>query len=307
MTTTEPHVGATAAGPDLTQLDTWERGGTYTTFRGHRVFYRRGGAGPVLVCVHGYPTASWDWHKLWPGLVQRFDVVAPDMLGFGFTDKPKGHAYSIVEQAELHLALLAELGIHEAHLLCHDYGVSVGQELLARHAEGRTPRWRSITLLNGGLLPEMHRPRPIQRVLASPIGPLVSRLSGPGRFSRSLARVFGPHTQPTRDELNSFYALVERGGGKRALAELIVYMEERRAQRERWVGALLTTEVPLRLINGVHDPVSGGHLVDRLEQLRPGLDAVRLPVGHYPQVEAPAEVLAALLEFVARCDPRVAP
>ena len=67
----------------------------------------------------------------------------------------------------------------------------------------------------------------------------------------------------------------------------------------------MNTSVPLRLINGVHDPVSGGHVVDRLELLRPGLDAVRLPVGHYPQIEAPADVLTALLEFVRRVDPRV--
>ena len=290
---------------DVSTIEGWERGGTYTTFRGHRVFYRREGSGPSLVCIHGYPTAGWDFHKLWPALVSRFDVVAPDMLGFGFTDKPAGHAYTVVEQAELHLSLLAELGITEAHLLCHDYGVSVGQELLARHAEGRTPRFRSITLLNGGLLPEMHRARPIQKLLASRIGPLVSRLSGPRRFKASLASVFGPDTQPTDAELSQFYALMERGGGKRALAELIAYMAERRAQRERWVGALLKTRVPLRMINGVHDPVSGEHLVERMEQLRPGIDTVRLPVGHYPQVEAAEAVLEAFLAFTSKVDARV--
>jgi len=290
---------------DVSTIEAWERGGTYTTFRGHRVFYRREGSGPALVCIHGYPTAGWDFHKLWPGLVARFDVVAPDMLGFGFTDKPAGHPYTVVEQAELHLELLAELGITEAHLLCHDYGVSVGQELLARHAEKRTPRFLSITLLNGGLLPEMHRARPIQKLLASRLGPLVSRLSGPRRFKASLASVFGPDTQPSDAELSQFYALMERGGGKRALAELIAYMAERRAMRERWVGALLKTRVPLRMINGVHDPVSGEHLVERMEQLRPGIDTVRLPVGHYPQVEAPEAVLSAFLAFTSRVDPRV--
>jgi len=290
---------------DLSSIEAWERGGAYTTFRGHRVFYRREGSGPALVCIHGYPTASWDFYKVWPALLARFDVIAPDMLGFGFTDKPPGHPYTLVEQAELHLHLLSELGIAEAHLLCHDYGVSVGQELLARHAEGLTPRLLSITLLNGGLLPEMHRARPIQKLLASRIGPLVSRLSGPGRFKRSLASVFGPETQPSDHELLQFYTLMERGGGKRAVAELIAYMAERRAHRGRWVGALLKTRVPLRMINGVHDPVSGEHLVERMEQLRPGIDTVRLPVGHYPQVEAPEAVLAAFLEFTAGVDARV--
>ena len=306
MTTTDEQRAGTSH-TDVATIDAWERGGTYTTFRGHRVFYRREGSGPPLVCIHGYPTAGWDFHKLWPDLITRFDVIAPDMLGFGFTDKPPGHAYTMVEQADLHVALLTELGVSEAHLLCHDYGVSVGQELLAQHAERRTPRWLSITFLNGGLFPEMHRARPIQKLLASRFGPLVSRLSGPRRFKASLASVFGPDTQPSDGELTQFYALVERGGGKRALAELIAYMAERRAQRGRWVGALLKTSVPMRMINGVHDPVSGEHLVERMEQLRPGIDTVRLPVGHYPQVEAPADVLAAFLAFTARVDSRVRP
>ena len=120
-----------------------------------------------------------------------------------------------------------------------------------------------------------------------------------------MTSVFGPDTQPTDAELSQFYALMERGGGKRALAELIAYMAERRAQRERWVGALLKTRVPLRMINGVHDPVSGEHLVERMEQLRPGIDTVRLPVGHYPQVEAAEAVLEAFLAFTSKVDARV--
>ncbi len=288
-----------------TTIDAWRRAGTYTRFRGHRVFYRREGQGPALLLIHGYPTASFDYYKLWPDLVARFDVIAPDMLGFGFTDKPKGHRYSVVEQALLHVELLETLGIEAVHVLCHDYGVSVGQELLARHAEGLSPRLCSITFLNGGLLPEMHRPRPIQRLLASPIGPLLSRLSGEGHFKRTFADVFGPNTKPDDAELSAFYGLITYNDGKGALAELITYMEERRAMRARWVGALLETKVPLRMINGVHDPVSGGHLVDRMLEMRPGTDAVRLPVGHYPQVEAPREVLTAFLDFVGPLEPGV--
>ena len=294
-----------AARDDIQTIEGWERGGVYTTFREHRVFYRREGSGPPLLCIHGYPTSSWDYYKVWPELVTRFDVMAPDMLGFGFSDKPAGHAYRVVEQAELHLALLASLGVEEAHVLCHDYGVSVGQELLARHAEGHGPKLLSITFLNGGLLPEMHRPRPIQRLLASRLGPFASQLVGRRRFQRSLAAVFGPRSQPSREELDQHYALVTRAGGKRALADLIAYMAERRTQAARWVPAFFDTSVPKRVINGVHDPVSGGHLADELERRQPGIDIVRLDVGHYPQMEAPAAVLDAFLELAARVDARL--
>jgi len=83
---------------------------------------------------------------------------------------------------------------------------------------------------------------------------------------------------------------------------LIGYMAERRRYRERWVGALVETKTPIRLIDGIDDPISGAHMDARYRELVPNADIVELPgVGHYPQVEAPAAVQAAVLEFMARC------
>lgn len=255
------------------------------------MFYRREGSGATLLLIHGYPTSSWDWAPMWPELTSRYDVIALDMLGFGESAKPRGHRYSIVEQADLHDALLAELGVAHYHVLVHDYGVTVGQELLARGAP-----LDSIAFLNGGLFPETHRARPIQRLLASPLGPLVAKLTSERAFAKSLGGVFAK--QPTREEMHSFWLLASKNDGLRALAGLIRYMVERREHRERWVGALLAATLPLLVINGSRDPVSGAHMIDRLLELRPGTGVVRLPdVGHYPQVEAPADVLAAYLAF----------
>ena len=75
-------------------------------------------------------------------------------------------------------------------------------------------------------------------------------------------------------------------------------MEERRRHRERWVGALQTTVVPLRVIDGLEDPVSGAHMVARYRELVPHPDVVELDgIGHYPQVEDPQGVVRAFLAF----------
>jgi pimeloyl-ACP methyl ester carboxylesterase len=288
--------------PDPSSIDAWLAGGSYFAFRGHQLFFRRSGQGTPLVCIHGYPTSSWDWYKVWPELTARFDVIVVDMLGFGYSAKPSGHRYSIFEQADLHVALLERLGIDRAHFFVHDYGVTVGQELLARHAEGKTPSMHSIAFLNGGLFPETHRARPIQRLLASPLGPVVTRLFSEVRFRLSLREVFGPNTQPSDAELRQLYTLMERADGKRALAGLISYMEERKQNRTRWVSAVVDAKIPMRFINGVQDPVSGAHMLDRLLEPRPDADVVRLDVGHYPQMEAPAAVLDAWLTFVDPID-----
>jgi pimeloyl-ACP methyl ester carboxylesterase len=275
-------------------IDAWRDAGTFIDLGGHRMFYRREGQGPPLLLVHGYPTSSWDWERMWPELVARYDVIALDMLGFGESAKPRGHRYSILEQADLQLALLDRLAVTRFHALVHDYGVTVAQELLARGAP-----IDSIAFLNGGLFPESHRPRLIQRLLASPLGPLVARHTTERTFGASFAALFA--TPPSPDELHAFWVLASKHDGTRALQGLISYMAERRVHRERWVGALVKSTVPLVVINGSLDPVSGAHMVERLLELRPGTEVVRLPrVGHYPQVEAPAEVLAAYTAFRAR-------
>lgn len=286
-----------------TSLDAWHAAAQSFEHAGRRFAWWEGGAGPALLLVHGFPTASWDWARVWPALARRFRLVALDMLGFGFSAKPRRHVYSIFEQADAQEALLAHLGVSRAHVLAHDYGVTVAQELLARHEERRTRGGQglalaSICFLNGGLFPETHRAMAIQKLLASPLGPLLSLLTTERRFAQGFPAVFGPRTKPSAAELADFWRLLSHDGGQRLGHRLIRYMEERRTNRERWVTPLTTTRVPLRLVNGPEDPVSGAHLAARYRELVPDADVVSLPgIGHYPQVEDPEGVLRAFFAF----------
>jgi pimeloyl-ACP methyl ester carboxylesterase len=289
-------------------FEEWRAAGLTFRHRGHAIFYRRaghGGAGRALLCIHGLPTASWDFARVWPALGQAFGtVLAPDMLGFGFSDKPVRYPYSIADQADLHEALLRAAGIERYAILAHDYGVTVAEELLARREELRghgdgAPDLERVCFLNGGLFPESHRPLLIQRLMLTPLGPLLARLMTERTFARSFKRVFGPHTQPTAEQLGEFWELVRSQGGRRMFHALFHYIPERRVHRERWVGALVRSRVPCRLVNGPEDPVSGAHLAARYRELVPRADVVSLPgIGHYPHVEAPEATLAASLPFL---------
>ena len=143
----------------------------------------REGSGPTLLLIHGYPFNSWDWAPLWDRLTDRFTVIAPDMLGMGFSDKPVAYEYSVHDHADMHEALLSDLGLGSAHILAHDIGDSVGQELLARHEFGQQVygalRIESITWLNGGLFNEAYTPRLLQKVMSrTPLGDILSPLQG---------------------------------------------------------------------------------------------------------------------------------
>ena len=285
--------------PGSPRLQAWIDGGETRRLAGHVVFTRTAVAEgrPPLLLIHGYPTASYDWARVWPRLAEHYSLYALDMLGFGLSAKPHGCDYPIALQADLCMALLAAEGVGEVHVLAHDYGDTVAQELLAREREGQLCI-ASMVFLNGGLFPETHRARPIQKLLANPFaGPVLARLMGYARFEATMLSISGEQP-PTREELQDLWVLIEHDGGRQALARLINYMAQRRLQRARWVGALVESTVPRRLICGAVDPVSGRHLAERYRELVPDPDVVVLEgVGHYPQLEVQDAVLDAYLAF----------
>ena len=286
------------------RLQEWISGGEMRRLSGRRVFVRTAVAEgrPPLLLIHGYPTASYDWVRVWPRLAARYSLYALDLLGFGSSEKPRDCDYPIALQADLCMALLEDCGVSGVHVLAHDYGDTVAQELLAREREGRL-RIASMVFLNGGLFPETHRARPVQKLLATPVlGPLLARAMSYGKFEATMLSISGS-APPTREELQDLWVLIERDGGREALARLINYMEQRRRNRARWVGALVDSTVPRRLICGAVDPVSGRHLAERYRELVPDPDVVVLEgVGHYPQLEVHDRVVDEYEAFRSRVD-----
>lgn len=283
-----------------TPLADWKAARQTLDFEGHDIAYWTAGTGRPLLLVHGYPTAAWDWSCIWSELAKTHRVIACDMLGFGFSAKPK-NGYSIHRQADVQACLLKHLGISEFDAVVHDYGVSVGQEMLARQIEGTGfSGLGKIGFLNGGLFPEQHRKRPIQKLGISPLGWLIGYIMNRKRFAARFTEIFGPHTQPSEEELDTFWQLITHNNGLKRMHTLLHYIADRKQHRNRWVGALETTETPVMVINGGLDPVSGKHLYDTVRERLPQIEALLLEdIGHYPQTEAPDRVFLAIDRFMA--------
>jgi pimeloyl-ACP methyl ester carboxylesterase len=279
----------------------WQAAGDIIDWQNQRIFVRRGGDmhAPALLLLHGFPTSGLDWLPLWNNLVSDHWLIAPDFLGFGFSDKPHNFNYSISIQADICEAMVIKSGVRNVHILAHDYGVSVAQELLARMNEkDRRLRILSCCFLNGGLLHDQHRPRPIQKLMAGRFGPLLSRLMTKKRFAKSFAEVFGPDTKPSTDEIDAYWYCISQRHGHQISHKLLQYMTERRAKSSRWRDVLTHPKAPLQLINGSLDPVSGAHMADAIATLNPHMSITRLEhIGHYPQIEAPDAVIGAYRVF----------
>jgi len=282
-------------------LAQWRQQGELESINGQQIFTRTGGdkSAPALVLIHGYPSASWDWEGMWQALTRRYYVITLDMLGFGFSAKPKDARYLITEQADIFEHYLHKLNITDYHILAHDYGDTVAQELLARQREGSAKQSiASVCLLNGGLFPETHKPVLIQKLLLSPLGPLVSKLITKRKFADNLRRIFGPNTPPTPEVIDSLWQLLNHNKGLTVMHKLIDYMPQRQQHRERWVEAIIESNVPVKLINGSKDPISGQHMAQRYRQLIPNANVTELTqLGHYPQLEDAEAVTTAYLQF----------
>jgi len=263
------------------------------------VFVRRMGTGSPMTLLHGFPSSSHDWARVAETVKERHALVLPDFLGFGASDKPADHEYSLHEQADLVEAVWALDGVTSTVLVAHDYAVSVTQELLARRAEGALEvDLVAIHLLNGGLYPDVHRPQPIQTALLDPEqGPKIGAAITEEMWVAALQPTFAPGFDATADSLNIWRA-TSRDDGQLIAHRLIRYITDRATHEQRWVTSLETTDVPTAFVWGMLDPVSGAHMAQRITERLPNAPFVALEdVGHWPPLEAPERVAAALLDF----------
>jgi pimeloyl-ACP methyl ester carboxylesterase len=271
-------------------------------FKGHRIFYRQHGSGPDALLLHGFPTSSYDWEKIMPIVGQRHCLLAPDFLGFGKSDKPYPYTYSLFEQADLVEALAAHLRLKDVDLICHDYGDSVGLEIMRRQHEGKLKfKIKTCTLLNGSVYFDLVQLRLIQRLLLWPgVGSLVSRSMNRRIFGKQFAALFSPAHPISESELNQHWELLIYNNGRAVYPALNRYLDERREYAQKyWEPTLEDLQTPLCVIWGMADPVAVGAMALRMQQRIPDAEVHLLDnIGHYPQLEVPDVVAEKILAFL---------
>ncbi len=99
---------------------------------GVRIHYRRLGAGPGMVLVHGFPQTGHMWRKVMPALAERFTVLAPDLRGYGDSDRPPG-GYDKRRMAADLAQVIEALGLTPVVFVGHDRGARVGHRFALDH------------------------------------------------------------------------------------------------------------------------------------------------------------------------------
>jgi haloalkane dehalogenase len=264
-----------------------------------RVHYVDEGRGPAVLFVHGTPTWSYEWRHLISALAPGWRCLAPDLLGFGLSDRPRAFGYT----PEAHAAILAEfvarLGLEAVTLVVHDYGGPIGLPL-ALDGSGRV---RRVVLLNTWMWPldddsDFAR---TGRLAGSGLGRLLYRRCN-ASLRLIMPRAYGDRRKLTpaihRQYLAPFPSPDDRERVLWTLARALLgsraYYAGLWARRDR-----LRSRSAL-IVWGLADPAFRPHHLARWTSLfGPAARVVRLPsAGHWPHEEEPAIVRDALREFL---------
>ncbi len=275
----------------------WRDSGGHEDVRGNQIFTRaaaENASDPVLVLLHGFPSSSYDFRALLPLLGDRPSLCF-DFLGFGLSDKPRDHTYSLFDQADLAEELICRrFPDRSIFVLAHDMGTSVATELMARDIDGELGfELTGALLFNGSIVLDRASLTPAQKLLRSRVGPLAARLANRPVFAREFAAIFSAAHPLDDAELADQWALVCHNGGRTLGHRLVHYLGERVEHAPRWHGAISDWPRPLHLAWGLRDPVATTFVLDAVCELRPGVEVSRLAdLGHYPQLEDPGALLA---------------
>ena len=260
---------------------------------GVRVRYVDEGEGPPVVLIHGFASAIENWTRVIPKLKGSHRVIALDLKGFGWTDRPEGD-YSPQAEARLVLGLMDKLGVERAAVVAHSWGASVALAM-ALQAPDRVSR---LALYDAWIY-ESQQPSFFLWSRADGLGELLVGAYYDQRPDDRMTSAFFNKEAIPEQLIDEVEDALERPGTK--AAALAAIRGQRFTELEGRYGDI---EVPALLLWGREDevtPVSVG------EQLVRHLRDARLLVyercGHFPMIEAEASSTRDLIAFLAEGAP----
>jgi pimeloyl-ACP methyl ester carboxylesterase len=263
---------------------------TFATLDGVRVRYVDTGRGSPVVLIHGFASSLETWASVTPALVESgHRVIALDLRGFGWTDRPPGD-YSSEAQARLVLALMDQLGVARASVVGHSYGGGVALRL-ALVAPERVDR---IALYDAwaysGQLPAFFH---VAR--ADGIGEAMFATWYGERAEDRMALAFYDQRYVTMELIDAVEASLRRPGTYAAALAAVRAMHYEEVEEQ-----YRTIEHPALLLWGREDRVTPIEIGERLSRELPGARLVVYPgCGHFPMIEHARQSTAELARFLA--------
>jgi pimeloyl-ACP methyl ester carboxylesterase len=276
----------------------------HVTVHGHRRAYVKLGSGPALLLLHGLGCDHRTWDPVIDALARRYTVIAPDLLGHGESDKPRGD-YSVAGFANGMRDLLTVLGIDQATVVGHSFGGGVAMQFAYQFPE-RTERL--VLVATGGLGAEVSPA--IRAITTTGFYQVMGLLTLPGVRHvgrgglRALSRT-GLKEFRDFDEVAGVYDSLQDPAARRALRHVVRAVVDWQGQIVTMSDrAYLTEAMPICVIWGEDDRVIPVRHAQRAAELAPGARIEILPrTGHFPHKDHPDRFVKVVNDFVRTTQP----
>jgi pimeloyl-ACP methyl ester carboxylesterase len=248
--------------------------------------YVEEGSGPAVVLLHGFPTSAHLWSDLAPLLAPRFRVIAPDLIGYGDSEKPTTARLDVEAQAVYVRELLDRLGVNEYAVVGHDLGGGVAQ-LLALQGGTR------VLILVDSITPRSELGTPLRPVETDGFDAASAEALVRDRFEHGISR----RGRLSDEDLEEFIRPWRRDpsglarAAHAAQADGIAGLENR----------LRDLDIPTLVLWGEDDPFVPSKHAEELWELLPDASIALLPgCSHYVTADAPETALPLILQFLRR-------
>ena len=274
------------------------------TVDGDRVVYRAAGKGPVLLLVHGMAGSSVTWRHVMPALAKHFTVLAPDLLGQGLSDKPRGE-YSLGAYANTLRDVMDTLGHKRATVVGQSLGGGVAMQFAYQFPE----RCERLVLVDsGGLGREVtFYLRMLTLPGFEPVFPLfcTPRLRDAGNLVATWLGRAGVQSTRASQEIWRSYASLADAENRRAFFRSLRDVIDFSGQAVSALGRLYrAARLPTLIVWGAQDPfLPVRHAVAAHKAIPGSRLEIFEGVGHYPHCEAPEHFVAVLVDFIASTKP----
>ncbi|CAO5250030.1 alpha/beta fold hydrolase [Frankia sp. AgKG'84/4] len=276
----------------------------FVTVHGYRRSYLRAGHGPVLLLIHGIGDNARTWLPIIARLARHHTVIAPDLLGHGLSDKPRGD-YSIAGYACGMRDLLTVLGVERATVIGHSLGGGVAMQFAYQFPERCE---RLVLVATGGVGPDVH---PALRAAALPgAGPVLSLVGLPpvrlaGRTGMRALRLLPTDLGRDAEDIlrvgDSLGTPTARAAFLRTLRSVIDARGQSITMLDR---CYLAAGMPSLIVWGEHDAVIPARHARTAHTAMPGSRLeIFADAGHFPHHSEPERFCRVLTDFLATTRP----